>query len=245
MAMRVWKTLVLLWATLAIITLSGTAFASSQRPVFLHFFDWFKHPAWLEKTFVDPPDWSAIGTSLAERDTRSFYEKQFRYIGHIGVDSLAWEYSAQVGGPMTSPSPVAIAALQESGLRIAPMYDLEISLQVYQHRAKPRPEMATPGLIAANRATTDMICRDLAEFYQRIPASLVGTDENGNTIAFVFGFGFNDDDVGVATWDSFADRLDACLTLVMGRCRRACGGNWRDAIFDMLTLSLHAARSMH
>lgn len=157
-----------------------------------------------------------MGTSFQARGTEEFYAKQFHYIHGIGIDNLAWEFNATRNKTLTVPSPAALQALMGEGMKISPVYDLEISLQVYQNRDDVRAELATPGLIGADQATTDMICRDLGKFYQQVPKDRLGTDENGNTVAFVYGFGFSDADIGVAAWDSFADRLNTCLAPTMG-----------------------------
>lgn len=199
------------------LTSGGVAFANTSRiPVYLHFFDWFGAQVWNESTFVEPFDWSKIGTSLADRGTEKFYEQQFRYIKKLGVSDLAWEFNATRGGTLTYPPQAAVDAARIVGLGLAPVYDLEITLQVYSGSPNIRPELATPGAITATPETSKMICKDLSSFYTHVPTNLIGHDAKGSVPIFVFGFGFDDTHLDPALWNKFSDTLKLCMTRVAG-----------------------------
>jgi hypothetical protein len=192
------------------------AATNGYLPVFIHFFDWFGEESWREDQFVDPFDWKEVGTSLKDRGTTEFYSKQFAYIASLGIDNIAWEYNAKRGGGLSLPPPVALQALGSNHLKIAPVYDLEITLRVYQGATKLTPEIATPGSIAPTAKTSDMICRDLAAFYERVPAASVARDKQGNAVVFVFGFGFNDENPAPSMWEYFARHLESCVASFLG-----------------------------
>jgi hypothetical protein len=187
-------------------------------PAFLVFFDWFSMPVWNEAEFPDRFDWLPLGTCLEERGTTDFYFKQFEYIRRIGIDNVAWEFS-KLGPhrpePYSYPPASAVEALQRSGMKIAPHYDLELSFQVYD-QAGGRPEIVSTGRIKPDLETVELWSRDLRVFYERIAPEVIARDRNGDIVIFVFGYGFSDDNPDPSRWSRFAEALIARTTHLLG-----------------------------
>lgn len=179
-----------------------------QRPVFLHFFDWFHLPEWQEQKFVDPPEWKYLGIQGDDRASEDFYYRQFKYIKSLGVTALAWEYYIPGGTQLTYPSEVALRALRRSGLKIAPFYDWEICAKVRtEFNSKRLPTLSTPGSIKPDLDTVNQIAQDLQQFYDKVPADLRAVDTKGRAVNFVFGYGFDDNQPNPANWKQFGDGL--------------------------------------
>jgi hypothetical protein len=192
-----------------LVLLAGPARALPARtPVFLHFFDWFKSESWQEAKFVDSLNWGSIGVSGADRSSEDFYFKQFRYIHSLGIDALAWEYHPNIGAGPTLPPPAALAALKRSGLKIAPFYDLEISLKVKNHESKV-PTLSSANGIHPNAEMSEHINGEMRQFFARVPRNLLAKDKQGRLVVFVFGYAFDDSNPDPRLWDQFANALVA------------------------------------
>ena len=178
-------------------------------PVFIHFFNWFWGHEWQKGTIVDPFDWSKVNTQLEKRGTQEFYDHQFAYIREIGIQNLAWQFSAVPDpyGVFSFPHPPVIAALKDAKtMKIAPFYDFEMSLQAHR-KLSPRPELVNPEHIRADVQTVDLICHDLSNYYENVPPELTARDAHGNAVIFVFGFGFSNDNPDPRRWSWFAEEL--------------------------------------
>lgn len=113
------------------------------------------------------------------------------------------------------PHSNVIDALNDSGLKIAPFYDFEMSVQAHR-KLLPRPELVNSGLIKADAETVDIICSDLAHYYENVPSQLFARDGDGNAVIFIFGYGFNDEDPDPARWSWFATELGARVSQWVG-----------------------------
>ena len=184
----------------------------SAPPVFVHFFNWFWGHEWQAGTIVDPFDWARVGTEIAARGTQPFYERQFEYIKRLGITNIAWQFSAlpepygDYSYPKRSKVSGVAEALQQVGMKMAPFYDLEMSMQAHR-KMLPRPLLVNQGLIKADPQTVELISRELSEYYGNVPPELTARDRNGDAVIFVFGYGFNDDDPNPEQWSWFAREL--------------------------------------
>jgi hypothetical protein len=185
-------------------------------PIFVHFFDWFRASTWNEAEFVEPMNWEAVGTSLDAYGTTEFFQRQFEYIRRLGIDNIAWQFNGQLGAGTTVPPPTALQALRNTALRIAPVYDLELTFQARANTKDPKPEFASAEAISDSVETSDMICNDLASFYRTIPRDLISRDLGGNVVIFAFGIGFNDANPDPVRWTAFVDRLKSKMTPIVG-----------------------------
>ena len=195
--------------------------AAATPPVFVHFFDWFQTSNWHEDDFVDPLDWAKIGITGTDRSSEAFYEKQFRRIRSLGVDAIAWEFhkdrtrNPKLGALPTNPSKEALAALRRSGLKIAPFYDLEISLKVKTEQLGT-PTLTNQNAIHPDDATADFMAGELKLFFEVVPRDLLAHDKKGRLVVFVFGYGFDDTNPDPAKWSSFAEGLVARTSRAAG-----------------------------
>ncbi len=164
-----------------------------RTPVFIQYYDWDSAKGGYE--FLAQFDWEQLGlTGLPEeRNTQTFYSKQFAYIKALGIDGISWEYHPRLGKGPLLPSEAALAALRENDLKIAAFYDLEISLKIKNWQGEELlPNLSNQGKIVANQEFVDHMVGDLAAFFARVPKDLVARDEKGRIPIFVFGYGFND-----------------------------------------------------
>jgi len=202
---------ILMFCVAIVLGSATTARADSRShnapPVFLTFYDWFVFPnTWDEGDFVDPPDWTAVGVTGTDRRSEDFYDKQFRYIRSLGIDALAWEFHPILGKEPTYPSPSALAALPRNGLRIAPIYDLEISFKV-KNQEVGTPTLSNPNAIHADADTAQFMVSELKQFFAHVPRELLARDKHGRLVIFVFGYGFDDSNPDPSRWSKFADDL--------------------------------------
>jgi len=177
-------------------------------PIFLQFYDWFHEYSWVEEEFVEPLDWEAIGIYGDDRSSEEFYYKQFEYIKSLGIDALSWEYHPRRGQSPLYPSENAIRALERSGLKIAPFYDLELTFKaLYEDAEDVKATLSNPNAIRPDEETVKFISSQLKEFFDHIPQDLLARDKKGRQVIYVFGYGFDDSNPNPDAWSSFAENL--------------------------------------
>ncbi|MDI7776355.1 hypothetical protein [Asticcacaulis sp. EMRT-3] len=179
-----------------------------KTPVVIQFFDWFHEKSWIEDSFPDQLDWAAIGITGNDRSSKAFYKAQFDYIRSLGIDGIAWEYNLRADLTPTLPSPEALAALAESGLKICPFLDLEITFKVLnQSQETMNATLTVSQGIRPDEATVELVSSLLARFYTHVPQDLLMCDAKDRHMNFVFGYGFDRSFSEPRIWDEFAINL--------------------------------------
>lgn len=190
---------------------------SNDCPVFCQFYDWFEENAWVEDEFVDPILWEEIGIEDGDRSSVEFYEKQFTYMRSLGIDSISWEFHPRFGVESCYPSENAIAALKNTGMKVAPFFDYEIAIKARtQDMSEMVATLSSDGAIRPDEATVVFIADCLKDFYDHVPTELLAEDVLGRKVIFVFGYDFNDENPDPEKYQSFGESLIATIGALYG-----------------------------
>ena len=188
-----------------------------EIPVFCQFYDWFEEVTWVEDEFVDPILWEEVGITNDDRSSVEFYEKQFSYMKELGIDAISWEYHTNLGKDPLYPSENAIQALKNTGMKIAPFFDYEISIKAEtQSPEEVIAVLSEEGYIQPNDETVDFIVNCLDDFYAHVPNELLAEDAKGRKVIFVFGYDFNDSEPDVQKYQSFGENLIKRVCMLYG-----------------------------
>ncbi len=184
------RTCSLMFSTMLLVTLTVGPRAEPQLFT-THFFDWYRVTPQqsydvMQRVFTFRPDWEGVGLSPNEVGvTQRYYAVQFRMIRQAGFDGIHYEWFGQ------QPSNECVAALRETGTRVAMFYDQEIRFN------------GRPAFIKPTDAFRDELIRDVRSFYDRVPKHLWLVENDGRIPLIFYGYQFDQSYRGVAVWDRF------------------------------------------
>lgn len=156
-----------------------------------HFFDWYRvteqqpYEA-MQRVFTFRPDWEGVGLQPSEVGvTQRYYSVQFRMIQEAGFDGIHYEWFG------AQPSEECLAALKETGLKVAMFYDQEIRFHGQPLFIKPTEEARA------------RFVEDVVSFYERIPKELWLTHADGSLPLIFYGYQFDQSFQDADAWHRF------------------------------------------